>query len=405
MSLQASYFFLADVQTGLGPFLAAYLAAAGWQAGHIGLVLTFGAAITVLLQTPAGGAVDRIRSKRLLLIGAVLMLGSGAVLLSSTARSGAVYVAQVLIGGAAPFLAPTLAALTMGITGSKFFDRQFGRNQSFNSAGNVACALLIAAVSHRYGNRAIFLTAAALTIPTTLSIFAIRPDDIDYELARGGCETGGKGQAEALSVTQVLLRDHVLLMFFLCALLFHLANAAMLPELGEMLSKGVKASAAPFMSACIIVTQVVIMCTATSIGRCANVHGRKGLLLLGFSVLPIRAVLYTLTANTIGLIAIQVLDGVANAIFGVVSILVVADLTRGTGRFNLAQGAIATAVGIGAAISNTFGGMLAQRYGFHASFLALGAVALLAVILLWVAVPETLNEAAQERGQPQPQAA
>jgi MFS family permease len=167
----------------------------------------------------------------------------------------------------------------------------------------------------------------------------------------------------------------------------------MLPQLGEMLSHGTRSTAAPFMSACIIVTQVVIMLSATAIGRFANVHGRKPLLLLGFGVLPIRALLYTLTCNTECLIAIQVLDGLANAIFGVVSILVVADRTRATGRFNLVQGSLATAVGLGAALSTTFGGKLIQHFSYRTSFRSLGAIALAAFVLLWAAVPETLRSA------------
>jgi MFS family permease len=165
----------------------------------------------------------------------------------------------------------------------------------------------------------------------------------------------------------------------------------MLPELGEMLSKGSRASAAPFMSACIIVTQFVIMCSAAAIGRWANVHGRKPLLLLGFGVLPVRGLLYTLVQRKAGLVSVQLLDGVANAIFEVVSILVVADRTRGTGRFNLVQGALATAVGLGAALSNTFGGMLIQHGSYRLSFVALGAVAAVALALLWFAMPETLD--------------
>ena len=111
----------------------------------------------------------------------------------------------------------------------------------------------------------------------------------------------------------------------------------------------------------------------------------------GAGVLPIRALLYTLTHNSGYLIAIQILDGVANAIFVVVSILVVADRTRGTGRFNLAQGSLATAVGIGAALSNTFGGELIQHFSYRISFLSLGAIAALAFVLLWTAIPETLT--------------
>jgi MFS family permease len=391
-ALEATNFFLADVQTGLGPFLAAYLAGAGWEPGRVGIALTIGGIITVVLQTPAGAIVDQVRSKRLILVLASAVLAVGAVLLSITAAPWAVYTSQVLIGGAGPFLGPTLAAVTMGIVGVTFFDRQFGKNQSFNSAGNVACALLIAGLSHLFGNRAIFITAAVLTIPTVLAIRAIRSRDVDYDLARGGAvQVDGEEVAARVSVMKTLLTDKVLLIFLACAFLFHFANAAMLPQLGEMLSHGAQNSAAPFMSACITVTQVVIMCFAPAIGRFANLNGRKPLLMVGFGVLPIRALLYTLTHNTESLIAIQLLDGVANAIFGVVSILVVADRTRATGRFNLVQGSLATAVGLGAALSTTFSGKLIQHFSYRASFLSLGAIAVLAFALLWTAIPETLT--------------
>jgi MFS family permease len=396
-ALEASNFFLADVQTGLGPFLAAYLAGAGWDPGRVGVALTVGGAITVLLQTPAGAVVDRVYSKRMILVAGVLVLAAGAVLLSLRADPWAVYCAQILIGGASPFLAPALAAITMGLVGPGLFDRQFGRNQSFNSAGNVACALVIAGVSHLFGNAAIFLTAAALAIPTIVSVLQIRRDEIDYELARGGAKLqAGEQKQTAESVAHVLLANRTLLVFLLCAFLFHFANAAMLPQLGEMLSQRSKASAAPFMSACIVVTQLVIALSASSIGRIANRHGRKGLLLLGFGVLPVRGVLYTLTHNAVFLIGIQFFDGIANAIFVVVAILVVADLTRGSGRFNLVQGALATAVGSGAALSNAFGGKLIQYFDYRVSFLALASIAAFAFALLWAAVPETLTAGVNE---------
>ena len=392
-ALEASNFFLADVQTGLGPFLAAYLAGAGWNPARVGFALTLGGLVTVLVQTPAGAIVDRVRSKRLVLVIGVLVLAAGAILLSITAAPASVYSAQVMIGGAGPFLAPTLAAITMGLVGRLRFDRQFGRNQSFNSAGNVACALAIAAVSRFFGNRAIFITAAALTVPTILSILCISGREINYEQARGGlAETDQGRKRKPESILHVLSGDRTLLVFLGCAFLFHFANAAMLPQLGEMLARGHMESAAPFMSACIIVTQVVIALTAVTVGRLARSHGRKPWLLLGFGVLPLRAILYTLTQNTAALIAIQILDGIANSIFGVVAVLVVADRTRGSGRFNLVQGALATAVGIGASLSTMFGGKLIQSYSYRVSFLTLGAIALLAVGLLWIGVPETLEK-------------
>src|ERR1700685_3395085 len=210
-ALEATYFFLADVQTGLGPFLAAYLAGAGREPGRVGMALTLGGIITVVLQAPAGAVVDQLRSKRLILVLASAILALGAILLSITAAPWAVYTSQVLIGGAGPFLGPTLAAVTMGIVGVTFFDRQFGKNQAFNSAGNVACALLIAGMSHFFGNRAIFITAAVLTIPTVLAIRAIKSRDIDYDLARGGeIQMDGKRVPARAPVMKTLLRDRTL---------------------------------------------------------------------------------------------------------------------------------------------------------------------------------------------------
>jgi predicted MFS family arabinose efflux permease len=381
-------FFLADVQTGLGPFLAAYLAASGWNPGRVGYALTFGGLVTVAMQTPAGAIVDSVHRKRLLLALNLAFLVAGAFLLMGRLNVFSVYSAQLLIGAAAPFLGPTVAAITLGLVGAKAFDKQFGKNQAFNSAGNVFTALLIAYVSYRFGYRAIFVVAALMAIPAALSLFAIDPTAINYADARG-LSAGAKDQkAEGLPA---LLKDRVLLCFFASVFLFHLANAAMLPQLGEMLSKDNAKTAASFMAACVIVTQLVIALSAAWIARRAASSGRKPLLLIGFGVLPVRGVLYTLTHATGPLIAIQTLDGVANAVFVTVAILVIKDLTQGTGRFNLASGALATTVGIGAALSTTIGGVLIQHAGYAASFLTLAAIALFAFAFLWFAVPETLG--------------
>jgi MFS family permease len=163
----------------------------------------------------------------------------------------------------------------------------------------------------------------------------------------------------------------------------------MLPQLGEMLAHGNKKTAGPLMSACVIVTQLVITVGAARTGKLAGVMGRRPLLLVGFGVLVIRGCLYTVVRGEIALIAVQVLDGVVNLIFGVVSALVIADRTRGTGRFNLAQGALASSVGIGAALSTTLGGYLIGHFGYNVSFLGLAAVGLAAFILLLTLFPET----------------
>jgi MFS family permease len=381
-------FFLADVQTGLGPFLAAYLASNHWTPAAVGYLLTFGGLVGVAMQTPAGAIVDNTRRKRTLLVGALIVLVVGALTLLAPPSVALVYAAQFLISTTGPFLAPTVAAITLGMVGAKAFNRQFGRNQSFNSAGNVFTALAIAGASYALGYRSIFVIAAMFSIPAFISIGQIDGDKIDFDRARGA-EGGGKA-AKVMGLGS-LLRDRVLVTFLGTAFLFHLANAAMLPQLGEMLSKGQPKAAAPFMSACIIVTQLVIAANAGWIGKFAGAHGRKPLLLVGFGVLPIRGVLYTLTHFAPALIAIQILDGVANAIFGVVSILVITDLTRGTGRFNLAAGALAAMVGLGASLSTAIGGELIHHFSFNGSFLGLAAISTFAVALLAVAVPETLH--------------
>lgn len=146
-----------------------------------------------------------------------------------------------------------------------------------------------------------------------------------------------------------------------------------------------------FMSACVVTTQFVITMLASWAGRTAGSWGRKPLLLMGFGALPVRAVLYTMTHHSIALIAIQVLDGVGAGIVGVVSVLVIADLTRGTGRFNLTLGAISTAVGIGAALSQAIAGSIVHHLNFNVGFLFLGAVALAAFAILYFFMPETGN--------------
>jgi MFS family permease len=381
-------FFLADVQTGLGPFLAAYLASSGWNPGRVGYVLTFGGLVSVAMQTPAGAVIDAAPRKRALLAINLGVLVAGAFLLMGHLSSITVFSAQFLIGSAGAFLGPTVAAITLGIVGASAFDKQFGKNQSFNSAGNVFTALVIAYVSYKFGYRAMFAIAALLAIPTAISLFAIDPKQINYARARGAIENACESETKGLSA---LFKDRILLCFLATAFVFHLANAAMLPQLGEMLSKDNPRTAGPFMSACVIVTQVVITVTAAWIGKRAATKGRKPLLLLGFGVLPIRGILYTLTHAAGLLIAIQTLDGVANAVFVIVSILVVKDRTQGTGRFNIAAGALATMVGIGAATSNAIGGTLIQHFGYRASFLGLAGIALIAFALLWLTVPETLS--------------
>jgi MFS family permease len=99
--------------------------------------------------------------------------------------------------------------------------------------------------------------------------------------------------------------------------------------------------------------------------------------------------LFSFTSNPYGVVAIQLLDGVAAGIFGVIAILIASDLMRGTGRFNLAQGLVALCVGIGAGLSNLIAGFVVQYFGYPAGFLFLAAIAVGALIFFSMLMPET----------------
>jgi predicted MFS family arabinose efflux permease len=379
-------FFLADVQTGVGPFLAIYLAGYHWNEEKVGLALTVGGIASILTQTPAGALVDRLRSKRTLIATAIVALAAGALLIAFVPKFWPIMTAQVVIGGTSSLFGPAICAISLGVVGRAAFDTRQGRNQTFNSAGNVAAAVMMGLLGYLVSNRSIFFFVVALAIPSLCILLVIKPSDIDYEIARGATDGDTSDQAKSI---RALFEDRGLILFLTCAVMFHFANAAMLPLLGEMLAKGHGRSSMMFMSACVVTTQFVVTLISSWSGRKAGSWGRKPLLLIAFGVLPVRGVLYTLTHNTEALVAIQVMDGVAAGIFGVVSVLVIADLTKGSGRFNFTLGAIGMAVAIGASLSQIIAGCIVHHFGSNSGFLFLAAVAAAAFAILYFFMPET----------------
>lgn len=384
-SLDSLNFWMADVQTGVGPFLAAALTARGWNPGQVGMFLTFGGLTGLALQTPAGAVVDATRKKRALIAAGIAGIVASSLILAYGKAFWTLFSAQMLLGAVGPFIGPAVTAITLGLVGRAAFDARIGRNQSFNAAGNFVSALLMGWVGWHWGMRAIFLTVPLIAIPTLLSLAAIPAKQIDHAQARGA----DPGTAHGKTGLKILLADRALLAFAVSAVLFHLSNAAMLPQLGEMLTHGHSREAAPFTSASVSITQIVVALTAAAIGKLSARLGPKSVLLVGFGVLPIRGVLYTLTRAVPLLLSIQILDGVANAIFGVASAVYVAQRTRGSGHFNLAMGAFGTAVGAGAAVSNVLAGFVTQHAGFASSFLVLAGIAAAAFFCLLIFVPST----------------
>ena len=143
------------------------------------------------------------------------------------------------------------------------------------------------------------------------------------------------------------------------------------------------------ISACIVAAQLVMLPIALMVGRTADTWGRKPILLIGFGILPLRAALYTLSDNTAWLIGVQLLDGIGAGVFGAITPLLLADLMHGTGRYNVAQGAVATLQGVGASTSGLVAGLIVDNFGYSPAFLALSAVAAVAFAALAIAMPET----------------
>ncbi len=378
--------FLADVRGGIGPFLAMYLLAARhWDAASIGVVMSVMSIATVAAQTPAGAIIDTTRLKRLVIVLATLCAGMGCIATTRVVNGFALASVQAVIGAAGAFLAPALAAISLGLVGYRRLAARVGRNETLNHAGMVVAAGATGLFGYLVDPNWIFYLIAALSFASAVSVLMIKPGEIDHRIARG-LSKGAIGQPS--SFTAVIM-DRRVALFASSVTLFHFANAAMLPLAGELLAVNKTDGASLYMSACIIAAQLVMVPVAALSGMAAERWGRKPVFLIGFAVLPVRGLLYTLSAKPSFVIAVQLLDGIGAGIFGVLAVLMVADLTKGTGRFNATQGAIATAQGCGAALSNMVAGYIVNAAGYGAAFLSLAGIAVIALILFCIAVPET----------------
>ncbi len=270
----------------------------------------------------------------------------------------------------------------------------WGRNSAFDHAGNVAIAVAAGAVGYVFSQRAVFLLVPVFAALAAVAVMSIPAAAIDNDRARDlDHEPDAAGKPAGVAGYSILFGSRLLIVFGVCVMLFHLANAALLPLVGQKLAAAYPKEATAMMSACIIAAQLVMLPIALLVGRTADTWGRKPLFLIGFAVLPIRAVLYTLSDNSFWLIGVQLLDGIGAGIFGALTPLVIADIMRGTGRYNLAQGVIATVQGIGASLSGLTAGLVVDRYGYTVTFLTLGAIAAVALIVFAIGMRETANGA------------
>lgn len=411
-TLDALNFFLADVRDGLGPYLAIYLLVVrgpshGWNEATVGLVLTIAGIVGLLSQTPAGGLIDRARNKPRIVIIAALLVTASSLSLPIVSGFTMVTITQSIAAAAGAIFAPAISAITLGLVGPKLFAKRVGRNEAFNHAGNAVSAGLAGVLAFSFGPQVVFWLMALLAVASIGATLAIPGDRIDHDVARGLCadddDDAAPCDAPPQSMWHVLRHTRGLAVFAAAAFTFHLANAAMLPSVGQLLAHRVGAgTATSLMSACIVGAQLVMVPVAIVVGRHADRWGHKPIFLAGFAILAARGLLYTVSDAAPWLLAVQLLDGVGAGIFGALFPVVIASLTRGSGRFNVAQGAVATVQGLGGAISASLAGRLIVAGGYDLAFLVLAAIAGAGLALYLFTMPETAQRHAPVAGKPQP---
>ncbi len=391
-SLDAVNFLLADVRGALGPYLNVFLITQQhWSQTDVGWVTTISGLLGLAAQTPAGAAIDATRRKRGAVVLALIVLAIGALVIFAIPTFLPVMVANTAIAVVGDVFGPAVAAVTLGLYARRHLARRMGRNSAFDHAGNVAIAAAAGGIGYLLSQRAVFLLVPVFALAAAVAMLSIPQAAIDQDRARGlGDGEGREGkEAQGPSGVAVLLKSRPLIVFAVCAMLFHFANAPLLPLVGQKLAQAYPKLATAMMSACIIAAQLIMLPVALAVGRTADRFGRKPILLIGFAVLPIRALLYTFSDSAPWLVGVQLLDGIGAGIFGAITPLVIADLMRGTGRYNLAQGAVATMQGVGASLSGLAAGVIVDHLGYSAAFLTFGAAACVAVAALFFAMPET----------------
>jgi predicted MFS family arabinose efflux permease len=411
IALDALCLVLADVRGGLCPFLVVYVSSVHrWSPSAIGLAMAVMGIAGLVAQTPAGALIDLAKYKRMVIAGALALVSASALCLVVLPTPPVILSAQGLIGTAGAVFEPGIAALSLGLVGHGALAPRTGRNQALDHTGNVAAAALAGFIADSVGYGAVFVLASALCLAGILATAMILGADVDAAQARGAepamphsleeSTFDRELDAPALALTgkgfriagiAELMSDGRIIAFVIAVVLFHLANAAMLPLVGQKMTTGTNRGAGGSMAAAIVAAQLVMIPVALLASRLAESWGRKPTFLIGFGVLPIRGLLYNVSADPRYLVAVQLLDGVGAGVFGVVSVLVIADLTRGTGRFNLMQGVVGTATRVGAAVSHLATGIIVQAAGYDAGFLALAAVAAGALYFYACAMPETLE--------------
>ena len=380
--------FVANIQTGFGPFIAVYLISQSWTQTSIGLALSIGTVTAMASQVPAGALVDAIPNKTRVAAFSVLAFTACALMFAIYPIPLFVYLAEVLHGISSCTLGPATAAISLIIAGRFGMSVRLGRNARYAAVGNGVGALLMGACGQYVSERAVFYLTAAFTLPALAALLPLRRVAVAGSDLLPPPPQPGQGRAQFLRV----LADRRLLIFCGCAMLFTFANAPMLMLMSSTMTAKV-GNPSLLIAACIVLPQIIVALASPAMGRLAERRGRRIVLLIGFCMLPLRGLMFATSTNPTLVVAVQALDGVGGACFGIMMPLIVSDVAARSGHFNLSLGFVGFAVGIGGTLSTPAAGWLADHFGLRVAFFFLSAVGIAAVLLVLLAMPETRPKA------------
>lgn len=387
-------FFMADVRDGLGAFLGVYLLAQSWQADDIGYVMTIGGLATMLAGIPAGALMDRTHAKRLWLSVCAILMVVGCLVLLLWHSFAAIALSQAATGVVRAMIGPAIASISLGLVGAKCLPRQLGQNEAWSHAGSLVSVTVAGVLGYFWGLSAVFVLLAVMAVLALMCIRRIRPQEIDYHAARGLAAHAAVSDS-GHAVWAALLQSRPLLMLASIMMLFHLANAAMLPLLGQaMVAQGL-VNASLFTALTVMIAQCVMIPMALLAGRYAEQFSYERLVTLALLALPLRGVIASSWNSPWAVVPVQLLDGVGAGLLGVALPGLVAKMLQGSGHFNVGLGFVLTIQGLGAALSPAIAGWVAQRYGYALSFTLLTGFAVLALLLWWQQVKQTSRQAAE----------
>ncbi|MFD2569160.1 MFS transporter [Spirosoma soli] len=389
---------MADVRDGVGVYLSVFLLTVrDWNPQEIGIVIAIPGIVGILVQPPAGSLIDHTKYKRLLLIGASLVIAVCCLIVIWSGEFYPIFISQAVVGLTQSVYAPCVAAISLGIVGHAMLSQRIGRNESFNHLGNMLAAIVAGLLGRFVSYEAIFYFSIFQCVALALGVLVIREKDIDHNLARAASDNDQA--TDDNSGVLALLTNRNILVFTIAMALFHLANAAMLPLVGQKMGLVDKQNSSLYLSAAIIMAQGVMVFVASYASKVSE-NGRKKVMSIAFLLLPVRAILFAFIDNPYALTATQLLDGIGAGIFGVVSIIMIADLSKGTGRFNLLQGVVYSAIGLGASISSIVGGIIVKQYGYAIGFGSLAGIGVFGTLFFLMLVPETKEINATECVEP-----